>query len=121
MAVGSHCFAALSLNGELWQESYDFRINGASDIIYANGKYVVVGNKGFTNTSTNGSVWEQKLYAGNINWKGVAYADGKYVAVGSSGYITSSNDGVSWTTPKLITDESGNPITATLNSICIMP
>ena len=88
VAVGSHCFAALSLNGELWQESYDFRINGASDIIYANG---------------------------------VAYADGKYVAVGSSGYITSSNDGVSWTTPKLITDESGNPITATLNSICIMP
>ncbi len=79
------------------------------------------GNKGFTNTSTNGSVWEQKVYAGNINWKGVAYADGKYVAVGSSGYITSSNDGVSWTTPKLITDESGNPITATLNSICIMP
>lgn len=79
------------------------------DMVYAGGRYVMVGDEGSLACSSDGESW-QVADAGDADWMGIAYGDGKYVAVGYrmtplrgkaypkqvTGYSAVSEDGVSW-------------------------
>ncbi|EET16680.1 hypothetical protein [Phocaeicola vulgatus] len=50
-------------------------------------------------------------------WIDVDFRDGKYTALSKDGYYSVSTDGINWSTPKQVTDKSGNMIGTTFNSI----
>ena len=88
-----------SLDGDIWDEVY---INGAlgnselRDIVYANGKYVIVGTDG-AYYSTDGKTWTA-MTGLNVNkdYYGVTYGNGRFICVGEDGAYYST-DGKTWT------------------------
>jgi hypothetical protein len=90
---------------------------GTSDInaiIYANNKFVAVGNGGIA-TSTDGTTWTvaatTTVWGSSGGIKGIAYGNNRFVAVGAQGRKAYSTDGTTWTR-----GTGGNPITD-LNAI----
>jgi hypothetical protein len=70
-----------------------------NDVIYANGRFVAVGDGGVIATSEDGLVWSQR--SGQVNGNGslraITFGGGMYVAVGDWGTILTSPDGLRWT------------------------
>lgn len=115
-AFGNGIFAALlytfnqpncvitSTDGITWkQQTIATNTTGWSDIIYANGQFVGVGDSTTNNviTSPDGITWTLHTAPGT-NWQAVAYGNGLYVAVSynliSGIYNTMySVDAVTWT------------------------
>lgn len=103
VAVGRQGYIAV-LTDDFEVESYQW-INTMDDgwrsIVFANGKFVVVGNQyvgegdqySRTSSSTDGINWTPlKQACGND----VTYGNGKFVSVGNNGGISVSSDGETW-------------------------
>ncbi|MDQ0116208.1 X2-like carbohydrate binding domain-containing protein [Paenibacillus harenae] len=125
---GSYLMAAASGNGSFVAAGYDSGFatgvvyysndgvtfsagtigSGINDVVYAEGKFVAVGDGGYIATSTNGQTWTPRTNpsGGSDDLLGIAYGTGKFVAVGDNGDIVSSEDGMIWAseTPKTTGD-----------------
>ena len=72
-------------------------------IIYADNKFVAVGNGGQIATSTDGTSWSTQTVGSN-NYQAIAYGNNTFVAVGDSGITATSSDGVTWSTKTVESD-----------------
>ena len=72
--------------------------NEFDDVVYGNGKFVVIGGRGrgWIFTSDDGATWteHQSISSGNEDFVSIAYGNGVFVAVGDS--MAMSNDGINW-------------------------
>ncbi|MDR0495180.1 MAG: hypothetical protein LBG95_06100 [Treponema sp.] len=78
-----------------------------SQIIFANGKFIAVGDAGVA-TSTDGVTWAK---LSDRDFSAIAYGDNKFYAVSSNGKISTSSDGTTWT------DETSG-VSATFGNYC---
>jgi hypothetical protein len=75
---------------------------GETDVIFANGLFVQVGNDGSISTSGDGTNWVSRTSGTNGWLMGVTYGNDKFVAVGSINNhsepinILTSPDGTNW-------------------------
>jgi hypothetical protein len=67
------------------------------DVVFANDRFVAVGESGTIMVSTDGLNWFNQTRGPNHDLDGLAVANGLAVAVGKNGTILSSTDGSSWT------------------------
>ena len=67
-------------------------------IIYAGGKFLIVGRNGLILTSPDGITWTQQTSGTTEDLLSVTYGENKYVIVGGNGIILTSPDGITWTT-----------------------
>ena len=67
------------------------------DVVFANGRFVAVGESGTILVSTDGLNWFNQTRGPNHDLDGLAVGNGLAVAVGKNGTILSSTDGSSWT------------------------
>ena len=116
IAVGNGTNAGIisrSQNGLNWEVVESGISNSLNAIIYAEGKYISVGNNGTIVTSEDVESWTERTSGTNQNLNGIAYSPrlSVYVAVGSSGTVLKSSNGVNW-----VQVESGT--TRNLESIC---
>ncbi|WP_141506254.1 InlB B-repeat-containing protein [Paenibacillus luteus] len=72
-----------------------------NDIIYASGKYVMVGGKGTILTWVPGQLLGVSTSNTSNHLASIAYGGGKYVATGQFGTVVTSSDGVTWTSQVL--------------------
>jgi len=76
--------------------------NGYNSVLYADGRFVAVGDAGTVITSTNGVAWRASPSATPRVLLAVAYGDGQYVAVGGhpwdEGWCLTSTDATTWST-----------------------
>lgn len=70
--------------------------NGYEDVIYAGGKFVIVG-RGVIRYSTDGVAWSNATSANANIMYGIGHGNGIYVAAGGGGAIQTSTDGITWT------------------------
>lgn len=96
---------------ESWNNKPGMEVKGGTllnSIIYANGKFVTIGESNVKAYSTDGINWTLEGFSGMSSWKSIAFGNGKYVAVGDGGetnykgYVTSSTDGINWENTKNI-------------------
>ncbi|MCX7747947.1 MAG: dockerin type I domain-containing protein [Clostridia bacterium] len=96
VAVGDYGSVYYSKDGERWEGTgikYDGVRKHLRSIIWANGKYITVGD-GCTAVSEDGINWTSMSI--NFYLKDVAYNGKEYIAVGDNGIILSSVDGLNW-------------------------
>jgi photosystem II stability/assembly factor-like uncharacterized protein len=65
-------------------------------VIYANSKFIAVGDKGKIMSSSDGSKWEEINSGVSQSLYNVTFADNKFLAVGERGIILYSSDGIIW-------------------------
>ncbi len=113
--------------GKSWERSGYNNSLYPTKIIRGDGKFITAYTRG-TSSSILGYIEDDLVpnikstsVDSSKKWIDMDFRNGKHAALSKDGYYSVSTDGINWSTPKLITDESGNPITATLNSICIIP
>ena len=114
--------------GKTWESSGYNNELYPTKIIHGDGKFITAYTQGSSN-SILGYIMEDilspSIRATSIDpskkWIDVDFRNGKYAALSTDGYYAVSTDGVNWSAPKQITDNLGNPITAILNSILIIP
>ncbi len=97
IAVG-HGKILSSTDGSNWTEvniSDNISNIYLKSVIYADGKFVVVGSDGTILTSSDGTNWTKDNSTTTKDLKDITYA-GKFVAVGSSGTVLISEDGEDW-------------------------
>ena len=76
------------------------RTQDLNDVLYANGKFIAVGDVGTIRTSTTGYTWTSIASGVTQNLNGITYNedDSVWIAVGDNNtIITSDNNGLSWT------------------------
>ena len=78
--------------GKTWQQVSITYVGGLYGAVYADGKFVVVGNSGAAYSSTDGKKFTVLSGLPSQNFRGVAYGEGKFVAVGVSGIVAVSAD-----------------------------
>ncbi len=78
--------------------------------VYAQEKYIAVGEGGAIYTSDDSSQWTKQTINTNNNLNDIIYANNKFVIVGSNGTILISNNGENWT-------ERNSGTTSSLNAI----
>lgn len=113
--------------GNSWESSgYDNKLY-PTKIIHGDGKFITAYTQG-TSNSILGYIMEDGAFGikptsidSSKKWIDVDFRNGKYAALSKDGYYAVSTDGINWSTPIQITDNSGKPVTANLNSICVMP
>ena len=113
--------------GNSWESSgYDNKLY-PTKIIHGDGKFITANTQGIAN-SILGYIMEDGAFGikptsidSSKKWIDVDFRNGKYAALSKDGYYAVSTDGINWSTPMQITDNSGKPVTANLNSICVMP
>jgi hypothetical protein len=66
-------------------------------ILFADGRFVAVGDQGSILTSTDGLSWSYPSSGTEYNLKDIAYGQGQFVVVGASGAILTSTNGLDWT------------------------
>ncbi len=75
-------------------------IEGLTDVVYGNNRFVAVGMFGIIVSSTDGVNWQAESTEANIDIEDVSYVNNKFIATGSDynggSIILYSNDGVSW-------------------------
>ena len=67
------------------------------DIVYGNGRYVIVGSGGISYYSTDGVSWTAMTGLQNATYNSVTYGNGRFVCVGDLGNAAYSTNGTSWT------------------------
>ena len=80
------------------------------NVIFANGKFVAVGNSGRIAISTDGVTWNTAT-VGSKNLLSIEYGNGKFVVGDNAGNITTSLDGETWETPIAVSSGAWNAIT----------
>ena len=83
-----------SIDATNWTQNITATSNQLNNIIYAEGKFVAVGNSGTVETSPDGTNWVLQNSGTTASLDGITYAKGKFVAVG--GAAISSSDAVNW-------------------------
>lgn len=101
IAVGHYGFIARSITGKDWKvvHKYDDTTIDKyfNDVMYGNGKYVVVGIAGLVVTSTNLERWyENNIINYTTDVRCGAYVNGMFVIGTSGGRIDYSEDGEIW-------------------------
>jgi photosystem II stability/assembly factor-like uncharacterized protein len=66
-------------------------------VMYAAGRYVVVGDEGIIYSSNDGAVWTKRNSGTTAILRSITYGAGSFVAVGDTGTILTSPDGAVWT------------------------
>ena len=66
-------------------------------LIYANGKFVAVGDFGKIYTSTDGITWTSRTSNVSIPLYSITYINNMYIVGGASGVILTSTNGTTWT------------------------
>jgi photosystem II stability/assembly factor-like uncharacterized protein len=97
VVVGVEGTILTSPDGTTWSnrtfsQTYDY-----SNIIHANGMFVIVGYSGTIVTSSNGINLEKKTSPVSNSLFSIVYGKEIFVCVGSSGTILTSHDGSTWT------------------------
>ena len=102
VAYGNGTFVAVSANavvaspdGITWTRVATPSGNWSS-VIYANGKFVAVGNPNIAMTSSDGITWASAALVQTGDWKSVTYGKDKFVAVGGNSVAMTSSDGSTW-------------------------
>jgi hypothetical protein len=72
-------------------------------VIWANNKYVSVGQSGTILTSTNGVSWTQKTAGTTASLYAVTWTGSQYIAVGENNTILASADGHTWLNRSAVT------------------
>lgn len=86
-----------SQNGTTWSGPIDRpETTELTDVAFANGRFVMVGNGGAVFTSTDGVTWLQAPSGTSANLLATAGRDGRIVAAGDHGTLITSADGMSW-------------------------
>lgn len=67
-----------------------------NDVVYADGRFLAVGEAGAVAESTDGANWTLLRFGTRAWLRGVAYGRGRWVAVGEAGLIQTSEDGAQW-------------------------
>lgn len=102
-----------SPDGIAWTKRYSGTNLALSSVMWANDKFVAVGEYGTIITSSDGITWTPRV-SGTTNWlSGVAWGNNRFVAV-SHGYtneVPVSPDGINWSVNKLSGKQSLNDIT----------
>lgn len=70
-----------------------------NDIVYANDKFLMVGNDGYIGISDNGEKWTVLKLPIFENLNKIKFLNNKFFAIGNNGYISTSPDGIDWTEP----------------------
>jgi hypothetical protein len=83
-----------STNGVGWSTAFEANAS-VSDIEFAAGRFVVVGESGLVVTSADGLIWERQELGASESLVGVAYGQGRFVALGVERPWISEN-GVQW-------------------------
>lgn len=92
----------------------DIAINkGNHGLVYASGKYVMVGDNGNIMTSTDAINWTVRTSPTISTINDIIYNGSKFIAVGNSGTILVSSDAITWTKQTAVTS-------ANLESICLV-
>jgi hypothetical protein len=72
--------------------------NSLASVVFAQGRFVAVGQGGSILTSSNGTNWTLRTSPTVNSLANVAYLNDRFVAVGEKGTILTSADGADWTT-----------------------
>lgn len=96
VAVCDSATICYSTDGQTWKNRFSLSSGGNFyDIVFGNGRFVVVGVNGTTYQATDPTTsanWTLLGGMSNINMNAVAYGNGKFVAVGVQGYMYYLND-----------------------------
>lgn len=108
LAVGGNspnddAYIAKSKDGITWDISHSGRYEW-NDIIYCNGKYIVVGDTGYLSMSDDGESWTPSNLPTTEPITCIAYGNGKYVTTGKYGNISSSPNCIDWTKQRVGSD-----------------
>ncbi|MFC0393615.1 InlB B-repeat-containing protein [Paenibacillus mendelii] len=104
MAVGNSGLLIYSLDssdGQFLGSIVTNTLDSLNDIIYAGGKYVIVGANGKILTFGPGNVLGTSTSNTPYSLGGIAYGGGKYVATGQFSTVVTSSDGVNWNSQTL--------------------
>jgi hypothetical protein len=93
VAVSENRFCARSADGIYWTTNYQGTNWPLKDIMYANGRFVAVGQQVLV-SSADGANWT--VSSAEDHFYSVAYGNGAFITVGNNGSILTSPDGVSW-------------------------
>ncbi len=97
MAVGSQGTILTSTDGMSWTAVDSGTDQMLYDVVWADGKFVVVGGSSRTIlTSADGTSWNQVMANEDSPLRSVAWTGEEFVAVGAGGEIVSSTDGENW-------------------------
>ena len=89
-------FILTSADGTNWTLRGTAATNSIYDVIYANSKFVAVGEDGVILNSSDGTSWDNRTSGTSEALRNVTYGNSKFVTVGDSGTILTSSDGTSW-------------------------
>jgi photosystem II stability/assembly factor-like uncharacterized protein len=78
-----------SPNGTAWTMTPVNAGKRLRDVVFAQGKFVAVGNDGLVLTSTNGLTWEPYVLSYD-NFRRIHYVNGRFVVIGNDGALFSS-------------------------------
>ena len=101
--MGGNGWIVTSSDGISWDNASSGTNSFLSQIIYANGIFLLIGEGGITLNSTDGTTWNGPPYQDNSctnvtseDLYGLTYGNDKFVATGFSGTIITSTDGMCW-------------------------
>ena len=85
VAVGKNGTVVSSSDGIVWQSDQGFTTDDLNKIIYADNKFVIVGNNGVVAVSTNRSSYTKLTTNVSVNFVNITYNDGIYVGITTTG------------------------------------
>lgn len=107
--------------GKKWERDTSSSIY-PTKIVRGDGKFILINtrssNRGIQYIEDGSSIPKSASIDSSKKWIDADFGNGRYVVLSSDGYFSTSLDGIDWSEPAQITDESGNVITVTLNSVC---
>ncbi len=107
---GSFGTTLVSTDGISFTRTDAGNFTSGSDVIFAQGLFVAVGND--ISTSTDGITWTLRSPNATTGYlDAITYAGGRFVAVGSNGKAAVSTDGITWTPTNMGTVESFSDVT----------
>lgn len=87
----------VSEDGENWAEVDTYTDQELEAVIYANGRFLAVGEAGTITTSADGLRWTPDQVANRVDYYGVARLGSLLVVAGDAGNILTSTNGRDWT------------------------
>lgn len=95
---GSDALIIASTDGVNWFARNAATTSPINQIIYANSRFVYVGNNGTIGTSSDGITWTSRSSGTTSNILSITYGNDSYVYGAANGNIGQSNDATTWTT-----------------------
>ena len=107
VAIGPDSMVAVGIDGQIAtrdHQSANWSITRSGgdpdirDVIYANGKFVAVGESGLIFTSTGGTTWTSQNSGGTHDLRNIIWDGSGFIIGASDGKILKSSNGTNWTT-----------------------